>query len=146
MLLPILICLDATKFVLISVFILVETILPKIWAKPLPKNEKSRLPVDVRRSRTSLLKLRFFSGEHSVITRLTQIHLINVHIWGMTELDANEEGNECMPKVPTNSPIKFLTAKGMEKRTGEMVDFLFLLLIPLAVSRDRFTVQRMLVN
>ena len=28
----------------------------KIWAKPSPKNEKGQLPVDVRRSKTSLLK------------------------------------------------------------------------------------------
>ena len=50
-------CLEPTKFVLVSVFILVETILPKIWGKPLPKNEKGPVPVDVRRSETSLLKL-----------------------------------------------------------------------------------------
>ena len=64
----------------------------------------------------------------------------------MTELDANEEGDECMLKVPTNWPIKFLTAKGMGKRRGEMVDFPFLLLIPLEVSKDRFTNKRMLIN
>ena len=58
-----------------------------------------------------------------MITRLAQIHLINVHIWQMTELDANEEGDECMLKVPTNWPIKLLTAKEMGKRRGEMVDF-----------------------
>jgi len=34
------VCLDATKFVLISVFILVETIWPKILAKPLPQERK----------------------------------------------------------------------------------------------------------
>lgn len=81
-----------------------------------------------------------------MITILTQIHLINVHIWGMTELDANEEGDECMPKVPTNWPIKFLTAKGMRKRRGEMADFPFLLLIPLEVSKERFTDKPMLIN
>ena len=36
----VIICLDANKFVLVRVFILVETILSKIWAKPRPKNEK----------------------------------------------------------------------------------------------------------
>ena len=49
--------LEATKFVLLSVFTLIETIWPKIWAKPLPMNEKDPLPVDLRRSKTSLLKV-----------------------------------------------------------------------------------------
>ena len=40
--------LDAPKFVFLSVL--------KRWAKPLSKNEKRPLPVDVRRSKTSLLK------------------------------------------------------------------------------------------
>ena len=56
-----LICFDATKFVLLSFFTNITTavtrICPKIWAKPLPKNVKSPLPVDVRRSKTPLLKL-----------------------------------------------------------------------------------------
>jgi len=51
------ICLDATKFVLSSFFTLMTTICPNIWAKTLPKNVKSPLPVDVRRSKTPLLKL-----------------------------------------------------------------------------------------
>ena len=51
------ICLDATKFVLLSVFTFIETIWPKIWAKPLPMNEKGQLPVDVHRSKMSLLQL-----------------------------------------------------------------------------------------
>ena len=38
---------------------LVETICPKIWAKPRPKNEKSPVPVDVRRSKMSLLKVEY---------------------------------------------------------------------------------------
>ena len=33
-----LICLDASEFVMLSVLTLVETICPKIWAKPLSKN------------------------------------------------------------------------------------------------------------
>ena len=43
--------LDASKSVFPGVFTIVETICPKIWAK------KKTLPVDVRRSKTSLLKL-----------------------------------------------------------------------------------------
>ena len=54
-----LICLDATKFVLlhVSVFTVIATTCPKIWTKPLPMNAKSPLPVDERRSQMSLLKL-----------------------------------------------------------------------------------------
>ena len=56
-----LICLYAIKFVLPSFFTLVETILLKILAKPLFRNVKSPLPVDLRRSKrlclNSLIKL-----------------------------------------------------------------------------------------
>ena len=41
--------LDATKYVLLSVFTLTETIWQNIGAIPLPMNEKGSLPVDVRR-------------------------------------------------------------------------------------------------
>ena len=52
-----LICLDATKFVLLSVFTLIETICPRNCSKSRLRSAKSPLPVDVRRSTTSLLKL-----------------------------------------------------------------------------------------
>ena len=53
-----LICHDATKFVLLSVFTLKETIFPRRCSKSRPKSAtKTPLPVDVRRSKTSLLKL-----------------------------------------------------------------------------------------
>ena len=42
--------LDATKFVVLSVFTITETSCPNIWVKPPPKNEKRPLPVDVRAS------------------------------------------------------------------------------------------------
>ena len=58
-----LICLDATKFVWLSVFTLIETTCPKICSKSQLKCAKSPLPVDVRRSKTSLLKL--FNNELS---------------------------------------------------------------------------------
>ena len=54
-----LICLDATKFVLPSVFTLIDTICPKIWARSLHKKAKRPLPVDGRRSKTPLLNLPF---------------------------------------------------------------------------------------
>ena len=52
-----LISLDATIFVSPSVLILTETICPKICSKSRLKSAKSPFPVDVRRSKTSLLKL-----------------------------------------------------------------------------------------
>ena len=48
--------LDAPKFVFLSVLAIIETSCPKRWAKPLSKNGKRPLPVDARRSKTSLLK------------------------------------------------------------------------------------------
>ena len=45
-----LICLDATKFVWLSVFTLIETTCPKICSKSQLKCAKSPLPVDVRRT------------------------------------------------------------------------------------------------
>ena len=54
---PLLISLDATVFILPSVLILTETICPKIFSKSRLKSAKRAFPVDVRRSKTSLLKL-----------------------------------------------------------------------------------------
>lgn len=47
--------LDADNSVLLSVSTLTETTFPKIWGKPIPKNAKIPLVVNVRRSKTSLL-------------------------------------------------------------------------------------------
>ena len=54
-----LICLDANKFVLLSFSSLIKTIYPRFSTEPLPNDAKSPLPVDVRRSKTLLLKLPF---------------------------------------------------------------------------------------
>ena len=51
------ICLGANKFVLPSFFSLIKTIYRRVSTKPLPNDAKSPLPVDVRRSKTPLLKL-----------------------------------------------------------------------------------------
>ena len=51
------ICLDAKKFVLISFFSLIWTIYLRVSTKPPPNDAKCPLPVDVRRSKTLLLKL-----------------------------------------------------------------------------------------
>ena len=59
-----LICLDATKFLWLSVFTLIETICPRICSKSQPKSAKTPLPVDVRRSKTSLFKLPNASAVH----------------------------------------------------------------------------------
>ena len=50
-------CLDTTKVVFLNVFSIIETIWSKNWSKSRPKFAKRRLPVDVRRSKTSLLKI-----------------------------------------------------------------------------------------
>ena len=50
-------CLDDIKFVFLSFFTVIEAIWLKICAKPPSKNQKRPLPVDVRRSKTLLLKL-----------------------------------------------------------------------------------------
>ena len=48
--------LEANKFVLLTFFSLIKTIYPRVSTKPLPNDAKSPLPVDVRRSKTLLLK------------------------------------------------------------------------------------------
>ena len=57
-----LICLDVTKLVLLSVFTLIKTICPKICSKSWLKGAKKQLPVDVRRSKKLLLKLPIGDG------------------------------------------------------------------------------------
>ena len=52
-----LVCLDANKFVLLSLFSPLKTIYSRVSTKLLPNDVKSSLPVDVRRSKTLLLKL-----------------------------------------------------------------------------------------
>ena len=70
------ICLDANKFVLLSFFSLIKTIYPRVSTKPLPNDAKSPLPVDVRRSKTLLLKLRndWFPG-------LSWVYLVILCFW-----------------------------------------------------------------
>ena len=55
------ICLDANKLVLLSFFSLLKTIYPRVSTKPLPNDAKSPLPVDVRSSKTLLLKLPIYA-------------------------------------------------------------------------------------
>ena len=50
------ICLDTNKLVLLSFFSLLKTIYPRVSTKSFPSDAKSPLPVDVRRSKTLLLK------------------------------------------------------------------------------------------
>ena len=50
------ICLDTTKFVLLSFFSPIKTIYLRVSTKLQPNAAKSPLPVDVRRSKTLLLK------------------------------------------------------------------------------------------
>ena len=60
-----LVCLDANKFVLLSFFSPLKTIYSRVSTKPLPNDAKSSLPVDVRRSKTLLLKLPIGSCQHA---------------------------------------------------------------------------------
>ena len=50
------ICLDAIKFLSLTFFSLLKTIYPRVLTKLPPNDAKSLLPVDVRRSKTLLLK------------------------------------------------------------------------------------------
>ena len=50
-------CLDANKFSLLTFSSLIKTLYPRVLTKPLPNDAKRSLPVDVRRSKTLLLKL-----------------------------------------------------------------------------------------
>ena len=52
-------CLEATKFVFLSAFPLIETICLKIRSKSRPKIAKRPLLLDVRHSKTLLLKLAY---------------------------------------------------------------------------------------
>ena len=58
---------NATKFVWLSVFTLIETICRKTWAKPLPKHATSPLQFDMRRSKMSFLKLPIVLYYHRTI-------------------------------------------------------------------------------
>lgn len=80
------VCLDANNFLLVSLFILVATIWPKVWAKSLTKNVRGPLPVDMRLSKTSLLELpnvlltvlRYFPGmiiELFIYTKIVPIFI-----------------------------------------------------------------------
>ena len=70
------VCLDDAKFVLFIVFTLIETIWPKMWAKPLSKNAKSPLPVDVCHLKTSLLK-KPWRGLSVSLVLINQYRLFN---------------------------------------------------------------------
>ena len=74
---PLLISLDATIFVLPSVLILIETICPKICSKSRLKSAKRPLPVDVRRSKTSLLKLPIALGVTETLETPYQDKMLN---------------------------------------------------------------------
>ena len=52
-----LICVDAPKFVLLSVFIHIKAISQKVGKNHWPRMQKSLLPVDIRRLKTALFKL-----------------------------------------------------------------------------------------
>ena len=61
------ICLEAKKFVLLSFFSLIRTIYLRVSTKPPLNDAKRPLPVDVRRSKTLLLKLPIYRLKTSYI-------------------------------------------------------------------------------
>ena len=63
-------CLDAKKFVLISFFFLIRAIYLRVSTKPPPNDAKRPFPVDVRRSKTLLLKLPITYGKTQSIRSL----------------------------------------------------------------------------
>ena len=78
-------CLYTTKSVLLSVFTLTETICPNICSKSWLKSAKSPLPVDVRRSKTSLLKLPIDSLESFILPFYTRkVSTVNFSEGGYT--------------------------------------------------------------
>ena len=63
-----------TKFVLLSVFTLIDPICPKICSKARLKSAKSPLPVDVRRSKTSPLKVTLkIMTENTIYSHLMKV-------------------------------------------------------------------------
>ena len=76
------ICLDANKLVLLSLFSLLKTIYPRVSTKPLPNHAKTPLPVDVRRSKTLLLKLPIDQGKSPAleVTAINSYYTKNLFI------------------------------------------------------------------
>ena len=72
------ICLDANKLVLLSFFSLLKTIYPRVSTKPLPNDAKSPLPVDVRRTKTLLLKFPNVTSAFTSLLFLFSFHNKNV--------------------------------------------------------------------
>ena len=71
------ICLDANKLVLLSFFSLLKTIYPRVSTKPLPNDAKSPLPVDVRPSKTLLLKLPINLSPARDSTRRVKLRILS---------------------------------------------------------------------
>ena len=66
------ICLDTTKFVLLSFFSPIKMIYLRVSTRPQPRAAKSPLPVDVRRSKTLLLKLPIMSYRTTDISQISK--------------------------------------------------------------------------
>ena len=71
------ICLDANKLVLLSFFSLLKTIYPRVSTKPLPNDTKSPRPVDVRPSKTLLLKLPINVSPARDSTRRVKLRILS---------------------------------------------------------------------
>ena len=69
------VCLDTTKFVLLRVFTLKETICPRICRNSQPKSAKRQLPVYVRRSKKKINSLLEREMETIPVDVLFKIHV-----------------------------------------------------------------------
>ena len=84
-----LICLDANKFVLLSFFSLIKTIYQRVSTEPLPNDAKSPLPVEVRPSKTLLLKLPICYPGKGTLWLLAST--VNCDLGGQWAMDRFEE-------------------------------------------------------
>ena len=98
-----LICLDVTKLVLLSVFTLIKTICPKICSKSWLKGaKKQQLPVDVRRSKKLLLKLPI--GDGTKRGKQETQRGVALHILKTNFNKSRLPGSSLIPYIPLTFP------------------------------------------
>ena len=107
MLLPTLICFDATKFVLLSVFTLIETIYPRICSKSRPRSEKKS---------TSALRLSLKNvvakAHYHDISILTELRIFAANF-----ADKQKDYGENLPLQHARELLSFSFILGEDYRT-----------------------------
>ena len=142
---PLLISLDATVFILPSVLILTETICPKTCSKSRLKSAKRAFPVDVRRSKTSLLKLPIlflsppqgnWSPEHAASppTNVVRVvfkswysvyRLVSLSSYAGASWDFQRKSQRKGSREGPLRPLPRLKRKGLTKRSNTKLIFVF---------------------